>query len=114
MKIVPIVVASALALTSANIWAASGREDSVERLQAAADVMHSIQEAPGHGIPNSVFDDTKCIIVVPHLIKGGFVFGAKHGRGVAPCPPPEGWSAAAFVSVGGGSWGLQIGVEEVD
>ena len=114
MKIVSIVVASALVLTSANVWAASGREDSVERLQAAADVLHSIQEAPDHGIPNSVFDDTKCIIVVPHLIKGGFVFGAKHGRGVATCRTRAGWSAPAFVSVGGGSWGLQIGVEEVD
>jgi lipid-binding SYLF domain-containing protein len=114
MKIVSIVVASALALTSANVWAASGREDSVERLQAAADVMHSIQEAPDHGIPNSVFDDTKCVIVVPHLIKGGFVFGAKHGRGVVTCRTPDGWSAPAFISIGGGSWGLQIGVEEVD
>jgi len=114
MKIVSIVVAGALVLTSVNVWAASGREDSVERLQAAADVLHSIQEAPDHGIPNSVFDDTKCIIVVPHLIKGGFVFGAKHGRGVATCRTPEGWSAPAFVSIGGGSWGLQIGVEEVD
>ena len=108
------MVASALVLTSANVFAASGREDSVERLQAAADVLHSIQEAPDHGIPNSVFDDAKCIIVVPHLIKGGFIFGAKHGRGVATCRTPDGWSAPAFISIGGGSWGLQIGVEEVD
>jgi len=114
MKIVSIVVASALVLTTANVWATSGREDSVERLQAAAEVLHSIQEAPDHGIPNSVMDDTKCIIVVPHLIKGGFVFGGKHGRGVATCRTADGWSAPAFVSVGGGSWGLQIGVEEVD
>jgi lipid-binding SYLF domain-containing protein len=114
MKIVSMVVASALVLTTANVWAASGREDSVERLQAAADVLHSIQEAPDHGIPNSVMDATKCIIVVPHLIKGGFVFGGKHGRGVATCRTADGWSAPAFVSVGGGSWGLQIGVEEVD
>ena len=114
MKIVSLVVASTLVLSSASLLAASGREDSVERLQAAAEVLHSIQEAPDHGIPNSVLDDTKCIIVVPHLIKGGFVFGAKHGRGVATCRTADGWSAPAFISVGGGSWGLQIGVEEVD
>jgi lipid-binding SYLF domain-containing protein len=114
MKIVSIVVAGALALASTNVWAASGREDSIERLQAAADVMHSIQAAPDHGIPNSVMDSAKCVIIVPHLIKGGFVFGGKHGRGVATCRTPTGWSAPAFVSVGGGSWGLQIGVEEVD
>jgi lipid-binding SYLF domain-containing protein len=114
MKIASIVVASAIIVSSASLWAASGREDSVERLQAAADVLHSIQAAPDHGIPNSVLDDTKCMIVVPSLIKGGFIFGAKHGRGVATCRTESGWSAPAFVSVGGGSWGLQIGVEEVD
>jgi lipid-binding SYLF domain-containing protein len=114
MKIVSMVVASALVLTSANVWAASGREDSVERLHAAADVLHSIQEAPDHGIPDSVLNDAKCIIVVPNLIKGGFIFGAKHGRGVATCRTESGWSAPAFISIGGGSWGLQIGVEEVD
>ena len=90
------------------------REDSVERLDAAAEVLHSIQAAPDRGIPDSVLNDAKCIIVVPHLIKGGFVFGAKHGRGVATCRTGDGWSAPAFVSIGGGSWGLQIGVEEVD
>lgn len=114
MKIVSMVVASTLVLTTANVWASSGREDSVERLQAAADVLHSIQDAPDHGIPNSVLEDAKCIIVVPNLIKGGFIFGAKHGRGVVTCRTPDGWSAPAFISVGGGSWGLQIGVEEVD
>jgi lipid-binding SYLF domain-containing protein len=48
------------------------------------------------------------------LLKGGFIFGGKHGRGVASCRTAEGWSAPAFVSIGGGSWGLQIGVEGVD
>jgi SH3 domain-containing YSC84-like protein 1 len=52
--------------------------------------------------------------VVPNLIKGGFIFGGKHGRGVASCRTSDGWSAPAFVSIGGGSWGLQIGVEGVD
>jgi SH3 domain-containing YSC84-like protein 1 len=114
VKIVSIALAGAFALTSANVWAASGREDSVERLQAAAEVMHDIFQAPDKGIPDSVMDAAKCVIVVPHLIKGGFVFGAKHGRGVATCRTATGWSAPAFVSIGGGSWGLQIGVEEVD
>jgi lipid-binding SYLF domain-containing protein len=41
-------------------------------------------------------------------------FGGKHGRGVATCRTADGWSAPAFISVGGGSWGLQIGVESVD
>jgi SH3 domain-containing YSC84-like protein 1 len=51
---------------------------------------------------------------VPHLLKGGFVFGAENGRGVATCRTSAGWSAPAFFTITGGSWGLQIGVEGVD
>src|SRR5690349_22291988 len=94
-------------------WA-TAKEDSVERLQNAANVLKEIMDAPDKGIPEEVLDDAKCIVVVPHLIKGGFIVGGKHGRGVASCRTNTGWSAPAFVSVGGGSWGLQIGVEGVD
>jgi lipid-binding SYLF domain-containing protein len=59
-------------------------------------------------------DSAKCVAVVPHLIKGGFVFGAEHGKGVTTCRTAKGWSAPAFIKVAGGSWGTQIGAEEVD
>lgn len=95
-------------------WAKSGREDSVERLQSSVEVLHAVMGAPDKGIPEEVLNGSKCILVVPNLIKGGFIFGGKHGRGVASCRTADGWSAPAFVSVGGGSWGLQIGVEDVD
>jgi lipid-binding SYLF domain-containing protein len=94
-------------------WA-SAKEDSVERLQKSADVLKEIMAAPDKGIPEEVLDDAKCIVVVPHLIKAGFIVGGKHGRGVASCRTASGWSAPAFISVGGGSWGLQIGAEGVD
>ena len=51
---------------------------------------------------------------MPHLLKGGFVFGAENGRGVATCRTAEGWSAPAFFAITGGSWGAQIGVEGID
>jgi SH3 domain-containing YSC84-like protein 1 len=92
----------------------TARNDTVERLQSSVEVLHSIMNTPDKGIPEEVLADAKCMVVVPHLIKGGFIFGGKHGRGVASCRTPDGWSAPAFVSVGGGSWGLQIGVEGVD
>src|SRR5690242_8721207 len=95
-------------------WAGSAREDSVARLQSSVDVLRSIMATPDKGIPEEVLSNAKCILVVPDLIKGGFIFGGKHGRGVASCRTSDGWSAPAFVSVGGGSWGLQIGIEGVD
>jgi SH3 domain-containing YSC84-like protein 1 len=95
-------------------FAGSAREDTVDRLQRSVEVIQAIMAAPDKGIPEEVLNDAKCILVVPDLIKGGFIFGGKHGRGVATCRTADGWSAPAFVSVGGGSWGLQIGVEGVD
>ncbi|MBS1853638.1 MAG: lipid-binding SYLF domain-containing protein [Acidobacteria bacterium] len=101
-------------MLSSFAWAGSAKEDSTDRLRDAGTVLKQIMDAPDKGIPEEVLDGAKCIMVVPNLVKGGFIFGGKHGRGVASCRTATGWSAPAFVSVGGGSWGLQIGVEGVD
>ena len=113
-KIVFPLLLGCVGLVGSYAWAASAREDSVARLQSSVDVLQAIMAAPDKGIPEEVLSNAKCILVVPDLIKGGFIFGGKHGRGVASCRTSAGWSAPAFVSVGGGSWGLQIGVEGVD
>src|SRR3984893_12698870 len=113
-KIISLLLMSVMGLVGTFAWARSGREDTVDRLQKSVDVLHAIMSTPDKGIPEEVLSGAKCILVVPDLIKGGFIFGAKHGRGVASCRTSHGWSAPAFVTVGGGSWGLQIGVEDVD
>jgi lipid-binding SYLF domain-containing protein len=114
MKMVSLLLIGTLTLTTGTLWADSGHQDSIERLRLSSDVLRSIINAPDKGIPEEVVRNAKCIVVVPHLVKGGFIFGAEHGRGVATCRTGAGWSAPAFVSIGGGSWGLQIGVEGVD
>ena len=114
MKTMSLLLVSFIGLLGSYAWAGSAREDSVARLQSSVDVLHAIMATPDKGIPEEVLINAKCILVVPDLIKGGFIFGAKHGRGVASCRTSDGWSAPAFVSVGGGSWGLQLGVEGVD
>src|SRR5947199_620946 len=103
-----------MSLVGTYAFGGRGRQDAVKRLQSSVDVLQAIMATPDKGIPEEVLSNAKCIVVVPDLIKGGFIFGGKHGRGVASCRTAEGWSAPAFVSVGGGSWGLQIGVEGVD
>jgi lipid-binding SYLF domain-containing protein len=108
------ISALVILLAASAAFAASAREDSVERLQMATGVLQQIMNAPDKGIPQEVLHNAKCVVVVPHLVKGGFIVGGKHGRGVASCRIATGWSAPAFVSVGGGSWGLQIGIEGVD
>ena len=114
MKIMPMLLVGALALTTGHLWAASGTEESIERLRMSSDTLQAMINTPDKGIPEEVLSNAKCIVVVPHLVKGGFVIGGEHGRGVATCRTKEGWSGPAFVCIGGGSWGLQIGVEGVD
>src|ERR1700687_1618600 len=95
-------------------WAGSARDDATDRLENAGKVLHEIMGAPDKGIPEEVLEHAKCIAVVPHMIKGGFVFGAENGRGVATCRTANGWSAPAFFAITGGNWGLQIGIEGID
>jgi len=102
-----------LSMTSIG-WADSDREATNDRLDHAGRVMHEIMAAPDKGIPEEVLEHAKCVAVVPHLLKGGFVVGAQNGRGVATCKTANGWSAPLFFSLTGGSFGLQIGVEGVD
>jgi lipid-binding SYLF domain-containing protein len=95
-------------------WGDQTKTDTEDRLESAAKTLQAIANAPDKGIPDEVFKGAKCVAVVPSLLKGGFVFGGTHGRGVATCKLPDGrWSAPAFFTITGGSWGLQIGVEDV-
>ena len=114
MKTISLLLVSAFLMANGSLWATTGRQDAIERLRMSSGVLHDIMEAPDKGIPEEVLGSARCIVVVPHLVKGGFIFGGKHGRGIASCRTASGWSAPAFVSIGGGSWGLQIGLEGVD
>jgi lipid-binding SYLF domain-containing protein len=108
-----MTVVALLSLTSVG-WAGTNREATVGRMDHAGRVLQEIMAAPDRGIPQEVLEHAKCVAVVPHLLKGGFVIGAENGRGVATCRTADGWSAPAFFAITGGSWGLQIGVEGVD
>jgi lipid-binding SYLF domain-containing protein len=85
-----------------------------DRIRAAGMVLDEIEAAPDQGIPEEVLGSAQCVAVVPTLLKGGFIVGARYGRGVASCRTPKGWSAPAFFSIKGGSFGLQIGAQAVD
>src|ERR1041385_1311091 len=86
----------------------------IERLRNAGTDLKQLMNAPDSRIPSEVLADAKCVAVVPDMVKGGFVIGANHGRGVATCRTGKGWSQPAFFAITGGTWGAQIGLESVD
>jgi lipid-binding SYLF domain-containing protein len=101
-------------LASHLAFADDDEDKAADRLKAAATVLDEIQGAPDTGIPQDVLGSAECVAVVPSMLKAGFVFGARYGRGVASCRTPTGWSAPAFFTIKGGSFGLQIGGQAVD
>lgn len=109
-----LMTAVALLSLTSIAWAGTDREATNDRLDHAGRVLHEIMGAPDSGIPEEVLEHAKCVAVVPHLIKGGFVLGAQSGRGVATCRSEKGWSAPVFFAITGGSFGLQIGIEGID
>jgi len=100
------------AITLSNV--AFAAEAASSRLQASATVLNEIMAAPDKGIPSDILSSAKCVAVVPSLLKGGFVVGGAHGRGMATCRTATGWSAPAPLTTTGGSIGLQIGGQAVD
>ena len=110
----PLVLTLSLCLLTAVLFAADEDTKATRRVESAATVLDEIQGAPDQGIPQEVLGSAECVAVIPTLLKGGFVFGGRYGKGVASCRTPKGWSAPAFFTIGGGSFGLQIGGEAVD
>ena len=86
----------------------------IDRLRDSGADLQQLMNAPDAAVPDEVLKAAKCVAVVPDMVKGGFVLGAQHGRGVATCRTGNGWSAPAFFTLTGGSWGAQIGVESID
>lgn len=109
MKKVFCAVLLALAVSSLTF-----AETAAQRVQSAATVLDEIMAAPDKGIPVEILDSAKCIAIVPSLLKGGFIVGGDHGKGMATCRIANGWSAPAPFTVTGGSFGLQIGGQAVD
>src|SRR5690349_2351273 len=111
---IKILLAIVLMLTALPGLAASRSHQAARaerRLQKAAHDLNQLVNARDSGIPQTILADANCVAIVPKFIKGGFVFGGQYGRGVATCRDNQKrWSAPAFFTLVGGSWGAQIGV----
>src|SRR5579863_8841197 len=111
-----VLLTLVLSLSSLMLAADEPQKESkaIDRVQAAGDVLNEIQSAPDSGIPGEILSRAECVAVVPSMLKGGFIFGGKYGRGLASCRTDKGWSAPAFFMVTGGSFGFQVGGQAVD
>jgi lipid-binding SYLF domain-containing protein len=104
-----------LALTMGTVaHAQANLDDEASQSDKAARVFREIMDTPDKGIPQDLLGNAECVAVFPSVIQAGFIVGGRGGRGVASCRTTAGWSAPAFFTLGGGSFGLQIGAQSTD
>lgn len=65
-------------------------------------------------VPESLLRQAAGIALIPGMLKGGFILGGNYGQGVVLQRIADGWTGPAFIGIGGGSIGLQIGGQSVD
>jgi len=105
-------VAAGAAIMATGLWAHEENPD--HRMRAAADVLQEMLGAPDRGIPRDLLEKAQCVIIIPGVKKAGFIVGADYGKGFSVCRHAGGWTGPAPVTMGGGSFGAQIGVESTD
>jgi lipid-binding SYLF domain-containing protein len=87
----------------------------LERLESATTVFEEIMDAPDNAIPRAILEKAEAVAIIPNTVKAGFIFGGHRGKGVISARNEDGtWSQPAFLTLTGGSFGLQIGGQTVD
>src|SRR5262249_34493850 len=86
-----------------------------QRVTSAANILQDLTSMSDRPIPDEILQRADAIAVIPHMVKGALGIGGRYGKGVVSARAENGlWSAPAFVQIGGGSAGLQLGVEATD
>ena len=96
------------------LWIGSAHADQKSRLHNAAAVLTELRQTPDKGIPEELWNKAECVGVIPSVKKAAFIVGGEYGKGVMSCRTGKGWSAPVFLELEKGSWGLQIGGQEID
>jgi lipid-binding SYLF domain-containing protein len=107
-----VLLVSGLVCSSSNARAQSPLDDSVN---AATLVLREIMDVPLKGIPESLLQEAHGIAIIPGMVKGGFIVGVRHGKGVLVTRDDAGmWRSPVFITVTGGSVGPQAGLQSTD
>jgi SH3 domain-containing YSC84-like protein 1 len=118
MKRVTVTVLASLLVLAISTQSPAGqgsKAEERERAQKAANAFQEIMSAPDQGIPQDLLDRAQCVAVFPSVKKGGFIVGGQFGKGLISCRREQGsWGSPAYFTIGGGSFGFQIGGQAVD
>jgi lipid-binding SYLF domain-containing protein len=115
MRISLWLILPALGLALALTATLSAQTREAMTVDDATEVLNEMMMLPARRIPESLLADAQALVIVPDLLKGGFVLGIRYGRGIVVVRDERGmWGAPEFVTLTGGSIGYQIGIQATD
>ena len=115
LTVAAVAVLATSGLLAQNPASTAKASDETERAENAASVLDEIMAAPDQSVPEELLKKAYGVAVIPHVVKGAFGVGGRYGKGlVAQRNADGGWGTPLFIEIGGGSFGLQIGVEATD
>jgi lipid-binding SYLF domain-containing protein len=87
-----------------------------KRIQNCDEIVNEIMQMPDKTIPTDLLSKCAAVAIFPYVVKGGFFVGARYGKGVVVAHDSKTgkWRTPAFFTIGGGSFGFQIGAQAID
>jgi lipid-binding SYLF domain-containing protein len=114
MRLLPVFVLMVSGAVGLSVGATAAKMPLDEKVRLAKEVYKELFEVEDKEVPEALLDEASCIAIIPGVIKGALGWGGRHGRGVLTCRNQGGWSAPIFVTLSGGSFGLQVGAQSTD
>jgi lipid-binding SYLF domain-containing protein len=93
---------------------ADTKNSHTERIAKATAVVNEMAASTDRRIPDSLLRRAEAIAVIPGMVKGALGVGGTEGKGLVSQRTANGWSQPAFIEIGGGSFGAQLGVSSTD
>jgi len=106
------VLLAPLGAAAQTVDTQQGQQELVDRATLAAQEI--LDDRQGHDA-RALLPQARAVMICPRVFRAGFLFGGEGGGCVLLARGGQGsWSSPAFYSVGGGSFGLQAGIQDAE
>jgi len=114
-KFIRVLICHAVLFLSLAIHLQAQDQKLLDKIEDSAKTFEEILEIAEDGIPPAMMKKAGGVVIIPDMYKGGFIIGGRRGKGIALVHREDGtWSQPVFVTLSGGSFGLQIGVQKIE
>jgi len=114
-KFIPFLFCYAILFLSLTAGLRAQDQELLDKIEESATIIEDISDIAENGIPPAMMKKAGGVVLIPDMYKGGFIVGGRRGKGIALIQNEDGsWSRPVFVTLTGGSFGLQIGVQKIE